>query len=78
MVKDESARLIAKFLVDPVDGIEIGGVSDQLLDIIKSVTKRDRRLRRWVLDWLAYYEDSEDRYQEYRDLYDREFFLMDC
>ena len=77
MVKDESARLIAKFIVSPVDGIEIGGVSDQLLDIIKSITKNDERLRRKVLDWLAFFAETEEGYQDFRDTYDKCFLMKD-
>lgn len=74
MWKNETARLIAQYLKEPVDGIEIGGVSDQLLDIVKSLTRGDKRLRRCILDWLAYYCQDEEEFEEFRGEYDRIFF----
>lgn len=73
MWKDETARRLALYVKEPIDGIEIGGVSDQLLDIVKSVTRGDNRLRRCVLDWLNYYCDDEDEFEKFRNEYDRVF-----
>lgn len=74
--RKEIAYQIAKYMVNPVDGIEIGGVSAQLLDIVKVITKENRSLRREVLDWLCYFSDSESRYEELRDEYDRFFYQL--
>lgn len=75
MNRKESAYLLAKYLCNPVDGIEIGGVSEQLLDIIKTLVKGDGIYRRNVLDWLYYFCDEDDeRYDKLRDDYDRIFY----
>lgn len=63
-------------MVNPVDGIEIGGVSDQLLGIVKVITKENKSLRREVLDWLYYFSESESRYEELRDEYDRFYYRV--
>lgn len=41
---------IAWFLCYPADGIEIGGVSSQLLDIIKTMTKGRKSIKNFVLE----------------------------
>ena len=41
---------IAWFLCYPADGIEIGGVSSQLLDIIKTMTKGRKSIKKFVLE----------------------------
>ena len=41
---------IAWFLCYPADGIEIGGVSSQLLDIIKIMTKGRKSIKKFVLE----------------------------
>lgn len=41
---------IAWFLCYPSDGIEIGGVSNQLLDIIRIMTKGRKSIKKFVLE----------------------------
>lgn len=74
--RGDIAYSIARYLVHPVDGIEIGGVSEQLLDIVKVVTKENEPLRREVLDWLCYLSESENQYEGLRDEYDRIFYRV--
>lgn len=68
------AYSIAKFLVNPVDGIEIGGVSDQLVGIVRTMTKNNASLRQAVLDWLCFFCESDDRLEKLRNEYDRFYF----
>jgi len=62
------AEELARFICHPVDGIEIGGVSSQLIGIIRTQTKGNDRLRGKVHEWLEYYiEDGDTRISEYKD-----------
>lgn len=69
MSKIESlAQALAYFICYPTDGIEIGGVSSQLIDIIRTQTKDNDRLRGKVHEWLQFYiEDGSTRIPEYKD-----------
>jgi hypothetical protein len=54
---------IAWFLCWPSDGIEIGGVSSQLLDIIKIMTKGRKSIKKFVLE-LCQDFIIEDKYNK--------------
>ncbi len=54
---------IAWFLCYPADGIEIGGVSSQLLDIIKIMTKRRKSIKNFVME-LCQDFIIEDKYNK--------------
>lgn len=54
---------IAWFLCYPADGIEIGGVSSQLLDIIKIMTKGRKIIKKFVLE-LCQDFIIEDKYNK--------------
>jgi len=59
---------LAHFICYPSDGIEIGGVSSQLIDIIRTQTKGNDRLRGKVHEWLEFYiEDGSTIISEYKD-----------
>lgn len=74
--RKELAYSIAKYLVYPVDSIEIGGVSEQLLDIVKVITEKNESLRREILEWLCYFSESESQFEELCDEYDRIFYRL--
>lgn len=62
------AQELARFICYPADGIEIGGASSQLIDIIRIQTKGNDRLRGKVHEWLEFYiEDGDTRISEYKD-----------
>lgn len=62
------AQALAYFICYPADGIEIGGASSQLIDIIRIQTKGNDRLRGKVHEWLEFYiEDGSTRISEYKD-----------
>ena len=62
------AQELAYFICYPTDGIEIGGVSSQLIDIIRTQTKGNDRLREKVHAWLEFYiEDGSTKISEYKD-----------
>ena len=75
------AQSIAFYVCNPSDSIEIGGVSSQLLDIVKIQTKGNKKLREKVREWIEFYiENGETTIQEYKrdiqeafDDYDRYF-----
>ena len=54
---------IAWFLCGPADGIEIGGTSSQLLDIIKVMTKGRKSIKKFVLE-LCQDFIIEDKYNK--------------
>ena len=54
---------IAWFLCYPADGIEIGGVSSQLLDIIKIMTKRRKSIKNFVMELCQDFV-IEDKYNK--------------
>lgn len=63
---EQLGQALAFYLTHPVDGIEIGGVSSQLLDIIKIQTKGNKKLREKVHEWLEFYiEDDDTTIKEY-------------
>ena len=65
---EKFAQELAYFMCNPADGIEIGGVSSQLIDIIRTQTKGNDRLRGKVYEWLEFYiEDGSTRISEYKD-----------
>jgi len=62
------AQELARFICHPADGIEIGGASSQLIDIIRTQTKGNDRLRGKVHEWLEFYiEDGDTQISEYKD-----------
>lgn len=62
------AQELASFICYPADGIEIGGSSSQLIDIIRIQTKGNDRLRKKVHEWLEFYiEDGSTKISEYKD-----------
>lgn len=69
MSKIESlAQALAYFICYSADGIEIGGCSSQLIDIIRTQTKDNDRLREKVFEWLEFYiEDGDTQIAEYKD-----------
>lgn len=79
---EKFAEALAHFICYPSDGIEIGGVSSQLVNIIRIQTKGNDRLREKVHEWLEFYiEDGSIQIAEYKgnmqlafDDYDK-FFL---
>ena len=54
---------IAWFLCWPSDGIEIGGVSFQLLDIIKTITKGRKSIKKFVVELCQDFV-LEDKYNK--------------
>lgn len=54
---------IAWFLCYPADGIEIGGVSSQLLDIIKIMTNGRKSIKKFVLELCQDFV-LEDKYKK--------------
>lgn len=62
------AQALAYFICYPADGIEIGGVSSQLVDIVKIHTKGNKKLKEKVYEWLEFYiEDGDTHISEYKD-----------
>ena len=65
---EKLAQALAYFICYPGNGIEIGGVSFQLVNIIKIQTKGNDRLRGKVHEWLEFYiEDGDTQIAEYKD-----------
>ena len=59
---EKFAQELARFICHPADGIEIGGASSQLIDIIRTQTKGNDRLRGKVHEWLDFYiEDGSTK-----------------
>ena len=54
---------IAWFLCWPSDGTEIGGVSSQLLDIIKTITKGRKNIKKFVVELCQDFV-LEDKYNK--------------
>ena len=54
---DDFTKAVARFICNPCDGIEIGGVTYQLLDIIKTQTKKNRNMRREIHEWIEVYTE---------------------
>jgi hypothetical protein len=83
MTKKESlAYDIADYMCHPADSIEIGGLSQQLLQIIQNITRKDKKLRDLAVEYLAtFIEEGDFNVDEYdgnvelaiKD-YDRTFF----
>lgn len=79
---DQLGQALAYYISNPVDAIEIGGVSSQLNEIIKIQTKGNKRLRDKVFEWLEYYIEGEgttveeyiDDIQAAFDDYDKNFY----
>lgn len=83
---EERAYHIARFISSPADGIEIGGVSSQLLDIVKTITINNTKLKDRVFDWFEYLveegnystklfgTDNEQALQEMKKDYIRVFY----
>lgn len=68
MKKQDLAYDIANYMVHPADSIEIGGVSRQLLDIIRRITHKDKKLREIVIDYLEVFIEEGDCFvDEYLD-----------
>lgn len=62
------AQALAYFICYPGNGIEIGGVSSQLVDIVKIQTKGNNRLREKVHEWFEFYiEECDTQISEYKD-----------
>ena len=51
---------LAQFICRPVDGIEISGVSSQLLDILRIYTRKNDRLREQVHDYIEFMIETDD------------------
>ena len=65
---EKFAQELARFICYPADGIEIGGASSQLIDIIRTQTKGNDMLREKVHEWLEFYiEDGSTKISEYED-----------
>lgn len=65
---EKLAQALAYYICYPGNGIEIGGVSSQLIDIIRTQTKGNDRLREKVHEWLEFYiEDGDTQISEYKD-----------
>lgn len=65
---EKFAQELARFICYPSDGVEIGGSSSQLIDIIRVQTKGNDRLREKVHEWLEFYiEDGSTKISEYKD-----------
>lgn len=45
---------LANYICNPVDNIEIGGLSEQLIQIIRTQTELNSRLRDKVRYWIEY------------------------
>lgn len=59
-------QALAFYISHPADAMEIGGVSSQLYEIIKTQTKGNKKLRDKVFEWLEFYIEGEDTtIQEY-------------
>ena len=79
---EQLGQALAYYISNPVGGIEIGGVSSQLNEIIKIQTRGNKKLREKVFEWLEYYIEGEgttiDEYfcnvQAAFDDYDKNFY----
>lgn len=73
---NDIAYAIANYLKNPIDGIEIGGVSEQLLDIIRIYTKDNEPLRKKVMEWIEYYfaDEDENLQKELVECYNKYFY----
>lgn len=49
---DQFTQAIARFILFPADGIEIGGVTSQLVDIIRTQTAQNKSIRKEVHEWI--------------------------
>ena len=67
MTKKESlAYDIADYMCHPADSIEIGGLSQQLLQIIQNITRKDKKLRDLAVEYLAtFIEEGDFNVDEY-------------
>ena len=57
---EKLAQALAYFICYPGNGIEIGGVSSQLIDIIRVQTKGNVKLKEKVYEWLEFYIEDGD------------------
>lgn len=65
---EKFAQALAYYICYPGNGIEIGGCSSQLIDIIRTQTKGNDKLREKVFEWLEFYiEDGGTQIAEYKD-----------
>ena len=65
---EKFAQALACYICYPGNGIEVGGVSSTLVDIIKIQTKGNDKLREKVFEWLEFYiEDGDTQIAEYKD-----------
>lgn len=51
---------LAQFICRPVDGIEIGGVSSQLLDILRIYTRKNDKLREQAHNYIEFFVETGD------------------
>ena len=80
---EQLGQALAHYISNPVGGIEIGGLSSQLNEIIKIQTKGNKKLRDKVFEWLDYYiiegegttiDEYIDDVQAAFDDYDKNFY----
>lgn len=58
-VKDLAYGL-ANFLCHPADNLEIGGVSKQLVDVLRNYTEKNDNLREKVHDYIEFMVETGD------------------
>lgn len=71
---DSIAYDIVQFLIHPADGIEIGGVAEQLINILKGFTKSNDRLLKHVSQWIEYEKEDVSEQIELLEEYKRMFY----
>lgn len=63
---EQLGQALAFYISHPADAIEIGGISSQFFEIIKTQTKGNKKLREKVHEWLEFYiEDNDTNIQAY-------------
>ena len=58
--KENQAYGIVNFLCNPASSIELGMVSEQLLQILKLFTRGDKNLRELCHEYIDYFIEDED------------------
>ena len=63
---EKLSQALAYLISHPADAIEVGGISSQLIEIIRIQTRGNSKLREKVHEWLEFYiEDKDTTIPEY-------------
>lgn len=59
-IVEDLAYGLARFICRPAGNIEIGGVSQQLVDAIRNYTEKNNNLREKVHDYIEFFIETGD------------------